>query len=176
MLLSRDELIATVFRETDRVQRMKMPLALILFGIDDWERWRARLGAQMVDEAEQVLVERMTRLLRCYDSMGRYGEGEFVLVLPGCSSFNAVSLAARLRQEVLGETLVIRNEEMRFTACFGVAGSGGRSALVVLRNCEQALEEARRRGPGSIERCTYDTEPDPAMFLTPVIEDEALHW
>jgi two-component system, cell cycle response regulator len=176
MLLSRDELIATVFRETDRVQRMKMPLALILFGIDDGERWRARGGAEVEDEVVQILVKRMTRLLRCYDSIGRYGEGEFVLVLPGCSSFNAVSLAARLRLEVLGPAFVVRNEEMLFTACFGVAGSGGRSALVVLRNGEQALEKARARGPGSIERCTYDTEPDPAMFLMPVIEDEALHW
>ncbi len=30
MYLSRDELIAMLFRETDRAQRMKTPLALIL--------------------------------------------------------------------------------------------------------------------------------------------------
>lgn len=37
MLLSRNELIATLFRETDRSQRLKTGLTLILCGIVDWK-------------------------------------------------------------------------------------------------------------------------------------------
>ena len=37
MLLSRDELVSALFRETDRAQRLKMPLALIA-------RWILRIG------------------------------------------------------------------------------------------------------------------------------------
>jgi len=44
MLLSRNELIAAMFRETDRSQRMKMGLAVILYAIDDWEAQRLRVG------------------------------------------------------------------------------------------------------------------------------------
>ena len=33
MLLSRDELVSALFSETDRAQRLKMPLALIAIGL-----------------------------------------------------------------------------------------------------------------------------------------------
>ena len=39
MLLDRDELITTLFRETDRAQRLKIGLVLVLCGIDGWEDW-----------------------------------------------------------------------------------------------------------------------------------------
>jgi len=176
MVLSRDELVAALFRETDRAQRMKTPLALILFGIEDWEKWRSKLDLHALDDAALEIVGRTTRFLRCYDSVGRYGDGEFVLVLPGCNSFNAVFMAQRLSLEVFGSPLMIGGEEIRLAASFGVSGSGGRSPLVVLRNGEQALKTARARGAGAVERCAYDAEPDPATFLIPVIEDSALHW
>jgi GGDEF domain-containing protein len=155
---------------------MKTSLALILFGIDDWEKWRSRLEQPALDDTAMEIVRRTTRFLRCYDSLGRCGEGEFALVLPGCNSFNAVYLAERLRMVVFGSPFVVGGAEIRFAACFGVSGSGGRSPLVVLRNGEQALNVARSKGAGSIERCAYDAEPDPATFLMPVIEDGALHW
>lgn len=176
MLLSRDELIAVVFRETDRAQRMKTPLAMILCGINEWEKCRSTLDQRALDAAPLEIGQRITRFLRCYDSIGRYGEGKFVVVLPGCNSFNAVSLAERLSVGVFGPAIILCDQEIRFTACFGVAGSGGRSPLVVLQNAEQALDSARARGAGFVERCSYDAEPDPATFLMPVIDDGALHW
>ena len=176
MLLSRDELIAALFRETDRSQRMKMGLAVILYAIDDWEAQRSRVGESALAEAEQQVATRVLRLLRCYDSVGRYGDGEFALVLPGCNSFNATSMAERLRNAISESAVKAGLKELQFTACFGVAGSGGRSPVVVLKNAQRALDRARERGAGSIERSSYDAEPDPATLLMPVLEDEALHW
>jgi two-component system, cell cycle response regulator len=176
MLLSRNELIAALFRETDRSQRMKTGLAVILYAIDDWEGRRLMLGERALAEEEQRIATGVLRLLRCYDSIGRYGDGEFAVVLPGCNSFNAVSMAERLSQMISESAIRAGAEGLQFTACFGVAGSGGRSPVVVLKNAQRALERARARGAGSIERSSYDAEPDPAMLLKPVIEDEALHW
>jgi len=48
--------------------------------------------------------------------------------------------------------------------------------VVVLKNAQRALDRARERGAGSIERSSYDAEPDPATLLMPVLEHEALHW
>jgi len=176
MPLSRDELIAAFFRETDRAQRMKTALSVILFAIDEWSDWLSRLERPVLAEAEDVLTARTARLLRCYDVMGRYGDGQFGLVLPGCNSFNAAGMAERLNFTVYGAAVRAGDEDLTFSACFGVAGSGGRSPLVVLRNAETALNNARIRGHGSIERSSYDAEPDPASFRMPVIQDESLHW
>jgi len=176
MLLDRDELITTLFRETDRAQRLKTGLALVLCGIDGWEDWRSRLDKATVTELEQEITKRIVRILRCYDSLGHVDEGEYCVILPGCNGFNAVRMAERFREEVFGSKILTGREELNLEACFGVAGSGGRSPLVVLRNAENALQKARARGTGSIERSSYEAEPDPATFSSPVVDDKALLW
>src|SRR5579872_2051400 len=174
MLLSRDELIAALFRETDRAQRMKTSLSVILCGIDGWNELRARVGGHAMEKAEQDIVKRIVRHLRCYDSVGRFGDAEFAVILPGCNSFSAVPMAERLGTDVFGPAVGVGTEELTLAACFGVAGSGGRSPMVVLRNAEQALRNAREQGPGSVERCSYDIEPDPATFLATVVGNAEL--
>ena len=172
MLLSQDELIATLFRETDRAQRMKTPLAVILCRIDDPLLPGLLCKKRALRDSLPEIEQRITRLLRCYDSLGQIREDEFALVLPGCTSFNDVSMAERLKLGVFGSPVILGGVEIGFTAHFGIAGSGGRSSLIVLRNAEQALQSASRRCAGTIERCTYDTETDAGLFLIPAIEQE----
>jgi len=148
-LCKRDATVSMLFRETDRVQRMKTPLSVMLLGVDDFEHWTARFGAAGCDELLSEVVERVRRLLRSYDLFGRLGAWEFVLGLPGCTLHNAVSLAERIR-EVFEEPFKVDGVSARLTAGFGIASSDGRSPVVVLREAEQALEAARAAGPESI--------------------------
>lgn len=170
MLLSRDELIATLFRETDREQRLKTPLAVIRCGIWNWEEWRSKIGPGVLQAAMREIARRIERLLRCYDSVGQEVAGQLVLILPGCNSLNALSMSERLKTEVFGKLVAVDEQRIQFTVCFGVVASGGRSPLVVLREAEQALILARRRGAGAVELATSNADPDPA-FLIPSIGD-----
>src|ERR1017187_5601029 len=81
---NRDTLLSMLFRETDRVQRMKTLLSLILFGFDDFSSWSSRLGAGACDDLLCQVVGRVPRLLRSYDVLGRVGNDEFLVILPGC--------------------------------------------------------------------------------------------
>lgn len=173
MLLTRNELIAALFRETDRAQRMKTPLSFILCGIDGWADLQGRIGNGVLRSVEAEIVRRIARHLRCYDSLGGYGDGEYAVILPGCNSYSAVSMAQRLGIGAFGSE-VGTGAGLKMSACFGVTGSGGRSPIVVLRNAEQALKSAREQSPGSVERCSYDAEADPATFLVSVIGDVEL--
>lgn len=148
-LSNRAAMLAMLFRETDRVQRMKTPLTLMLLGVDDFAHWTARFGAAECDQLLCQVVERVRRLLRSYDLFGRLGAWEFVLGLPGCSLLNAVTLAERIR-EVFLEPFRVGGVSVRLTAGFGIAASEGRSPVVVLREAEEALEAARAAGPESI--------------------------
>ena len=143
MLLDRDELISILFRETDRAQRMKTPLSLIHCGICDGQRWQSELGSPSLEVAMSAIAVRIIRLLRCYDSVGKVGAGELVLILPGCNNSDATKMAERLRTEVFGSSVPIGQNQLIFTACFGVVTSGGRSPIVVLRDAERALALAR---------------------------------
>ena len=75
-----------LFRETDRVQRTKASLCMVLFDIDDFGHWNSRLGSDACDELLCKVVSRTTRLLRSYDLFGRPGKDEFLVALPGCST------------------------------------------------------------------------------------------
>lgn len=175
MLLSRDALVYALFCETDRAQRTKSPLALVHCGIDDWQSWRTQLGETAFEAAMVEVAGRIGRLLRCYDSLGGVAAGEFVLVLPGCDSVNAASMAERLNREVFGLPVVVGERRIELAASFGVAASGGRSPFVVLRDADRAFHRARMRGAGTVECFATESEANPAAFLNPVLQDESLH-
>ena len=78
---TRETLLSLLFRETDRVQRMKTELCFVLFDIDDFGHWNSRLGAAACDDLLAKVVERVGVLLRSYDLLGRVGKDEF---LAGC--------------------------------------------------------------------------------------------
>jgi diguanylate cyclase (GGDEF)-like protein len=177
-IYNRETLLSMLFRETDRVQRLKSSLCMILFDIDDFGHWNSRLGSDACDELLCQAVERTTRLLRTYDLFGRVGKDEFLIALPGCSTVNAVMLSERIRMDVFAAPFLVAGEAIRMSACFGIASSNGRSPIVVLREAEQALAEAKVTGPESIE-CFGDcprSAASPVTFLTSTSGDELLAW
>jgi diguanylate cyclase (GGDEF)-like protein len=175
---NRETMLSMLFRETDRVQRMKGSLCMILFDIDDFGHWNSRLGTEACDDLLCQVVARTTRLLRSYDLLGRAGKDEFLMALPGCSSVNAVMMAERLRMDVFSAPFRVNTEVIRLSACFGIASSMGRSPVVVLRDAEQALLTAKASGPESIQYAGDFPEPSaaPVAFLSNTFGDELLAW
>ncbi len=133
----RDQLMAVLFRETDRALRMNTPLALMLMSVTECC-------------AEQV-AERTGRLLRSYDFLGRAGANELLLILPGCAAESAVLLAERIELDIRGTEFEAHGSRVSLSACFGIAVSAGRSPLVVLREAEVALQRAREGGGAAIQ-------------------------
>lgn len=175
---NREALLSLIFRETDRVQRLQSSLTLLLFDVDDFGHWNARLGMDACNEMLRLISRRAARLLRTYDMLGRTGNDEFLIALPGCSVVNAVTLAERLRQEVFSLPYRVGNDSIRLSASFGIAQSHGRSPVVVLREAEQALARAKEAGPESIQ--TFDssphTAPAPVTFLSSASGEKLLAW
>lgn len=175
---NREAMLSTLFRETDRVQRMNSSLCLVLFDIDDFGHWNSRLGVNACDDLLCQVVSRTQRLLRSYDIMGRPGMDQFLIALPGCTPVNAAMLAERLRLEVFSSPFHVAGEAIRLSACFGVASSQGHSPVVVLREAEQALQSAKEAGPESIQCFGSSALPAPApvTFLSSTSGDELLAW
>ena len=146
----RPALLSILFRETDRVQRMKTALCLILFGFDTCEGGDSHIEVWRCDEVLSQVAQRTTRLLRSYDLLGQLENNELLLVLPGCDNFNATMLAERLKQDVFSQPFQLAGKQTQLSVCFGIASSNGRSPVVVLREAEKALSAAKDRGAGSI--------------------------
>jgi two-component system, cell cycle response regulator len=174
----REALLAALFRETDRVQRMNGPLSLVLFDIDDFGHWNSRLGTEACDELLCQVVARTAPLLRSYDLLGRPGMDEFLIALPACGTANALALTERLRGDVFASPFHVANESVRLSACFGIAASHGRSPVVVLREAEKTLEWAKAAGPESIQcfGSAGTPSPSPVTFFSATSGDELLAW
>jgi two-component system cell cycle response regulator len=175
---NRETILSMLFRETDRVQRMNSALTLLLLDIDDFGHWNSRLGNDACDDLLCQVSDRIARLLRSYDLLGRPGMDEFLLVLPGCSAVNAFMLAERMRVDVFNSPFRVGSDAIRLSACFGIAASQGRSPVVVLREAEQALQWARTAGPESIQ-CFGDSphsSDGPVTFLSSSSGDDLMAW
>lgn len=151
-LWNREALLSLIFQETDRVQRMKTELSLMLIDLDGFSRVNHEYGYEAGDSVLTGLANRFRRQLRSYDLIGRCGEDEFLLALPGCGRDNAQALAERIRATVLARPFAAGNEATTLTASFGIAVSRGRSPLTVLREAERALGEAKQAGRNCV-RC-----------------------
>ena len=145
-LWNREAVLRLLFQETDRVQRMHTPLSLILLDLDQFSVLNLQYGITACDQVLRQIADRFRRYLRSYDLIGRCGEDEFLVALPGCPLDLAGEQAERLRLTVRERPFTFQDATLNVTASFGVAESDGRSPLIVLREAERALADAKLGG------------------------------
>jgi len=145
-LWNREAFLRQLFPETDRVQRMGRPLAVLVLDIDHFARINDEFGHDAGDKVLRELGNRLRRYLRSYDLVGRSDNDEFLIALPGCNSSEARHLASRIRTVLLHRPFAAGDDIITVTASIGLAQSRGRSPLVVLRDAERALADAKLNG------------------------------
>ena len=150
----REAMLDLLFQETDRVQRLRTPLCLLQLDIDRFTDLNLRYGYAMGDRLLPLVTSRLRNQLRSYDIIGRVGEDEFLISLPGCIGVHAEEQAERLRVLLSRRPFTVEGTGLRITASFGVAESLGRSPLIVLREVERALASAKLQGRDRV--CLYD--------------------
>src|SRR2546430_15920965 len=92
----------------------------------------------------------MRDAIRPYDSIGRYGGEEFLLVLSNCDTIGAAALAERLLQAVRKDTIVLAEGPVSVTLSAGVATSGViQDPETLVGVADAALYRAKPRGGNS---------------------------
>lgn len=146
----REAILDLVFKETDRVQRLQSPLSIMLLDIDGFTELNLKYGHNDTDKLLKMFANRLRHQLRSYDLLGRYAGDEFMIAVPGCTSADAQAKAERIRLAIAKRPFTVEGNEFFLTASIGVAGSLGRSPLVVLREAERALTLAKQQGPNTV--------------------------
>jgi two-component system cell cycle response regulator len=162
-LLNREAMMRLLFQETDRVQRMRTPLTLMLIDLDKFSEINIEFGYGTGDAVLREFSQRLRRYLRSYDILGRCGEDEFLVGLPGCMADHAALMAERLQNTVLDKPYHIHRDVLNVTASIGLGTSRGRSPLIVLREAERALRNAKLAGRNCVR--TFGQPVDSAAML-----------
>jgi diguanylate cyclase (GGDEF)-like protein len=144
---NRAAILDTLKRESDRSQREESPLSVIMVDLDHFKQINDRWGHQTGDEVLREVTKRLQSVLRPYDTLGRYGGEEFVVVAPGCDRNSSLKLAERLRGTVNAKPVLTPASSLPVTLSLGVASlSKGLSSESLLQRADEALYGAKRAG------------------------------
>jgi diguanylate cyclase (GGDEF)-like protein len=124
--------------------------------LDNFKIVNDSLGHAHGDRLLVGFAERLRKLLRPGDVLGRFGGDEFVVLLENVSSASDATPVAERLLDDLRRPFRIGDSTVFLTVSVGVAVShGGRdSAEVLLRNADAAMYQAKDRGRSRIE--VYD--------------------
>ncbi len=99
-LYNRRFLDATLNSEFTRAQRSHTLLSVVMFDIDHFKKFNDTHGHDQGDRVLQMVSRVLQEAVRDFDFPCRYGGEEYVAILPGVTSADALELAERLRIQV----------------------------------------------------------------------------
>jgi two-component system, cell cycle response regulator len=133
--------------EMSRGKRAGKPVAVVLADLDHFKKVNDTYGHPAGDTILREAAARMRMALRAYDSIGRYGGEEFLIVLPGCSSEAAVVAAERARVCV-ASPVHVADTDIPLSVSLGVASTAmaPEDPDALIQAADEALYRAKAGG------------------------------
>src|SRR5271167_1619453 len=94
---NRSSILDILQRELSRAGREKSSVGIVLADLDQFKLVNDTYGHFAGDAVLREFARRMQAVTRPYDSVGRYGGEEFLIILPGCDSECTSNQAERMR-------------------------------------------------------------------------------
>jgi len=155
-LWNRRSIFEILDREIDRSRREQTPVCVVMADLDHFKQINDTYGHQAGDLVLESVSQCISDLKRPYDSIGRYGGEEFLMVLPGCSLEHASNRSEELRRMVEDLTIRLGSTTLHVTCSFGIAGSDTpATAEELVAQADSALYAAKRAGRNQIQTTTY---------------------
>jgi two-component system, cell cycle response regulator len=146
-ILNRRAIIEKLRQELSRVSRLGELCAVGMCDIDHFKQVNDTHGHQTGDEVLCELTRIMSESLRPYDSAGRIGGEEFLMIAPVKERTDSVSVFERLRMRVAESKMTTRSGELSITVSIGVACATAGSAVdEILEASDAAMYRAKNAG------------------------------
>jgi len=149
-LWNRGAILSLVQAELLRSSREKKPCSLLLCDIDHFKRINDNHGHLAGDLVLKEIARRLTASVRGYDSVGRFGGEEFLIVLGNCGNGCIEPRAETIRAAVAGTAFSIENRNLDVTMSIGglicEAWKGEPPIEAFLAQADSALYQAKSEG------------------------------
>jgi two-component system cell cycle response regulator len=168
-LLNRSEIIETLRRELVRSQREKKPVTLMLADIDRFKAVNDEMGHQAGDSVLKEVARRLRNGARTYDSIGRYGGEEFLLLLPGCDLIAAFNRADQFRKLISAESITTAKGCRTVTMSVGIAVAEPDRQVdvqMLIQEADAGLYRAKRNGRNRVEYIDKPERANQAQAIT----------
>jgi diguanylate cyclase (GGDEF)-like protein len=161
-LWNRSSILSELGRELARSARESRPLGVVIVDLDHFKQVNDTYGHLAGDAVLREAARRMQNSIRQYDSIGRYGGEEFLILFPGCGEAESFAQADRLRKQLAQAEMSVNDSAVRITASFGITTAlPGEICTpeLLIRKADEALYLAKKSGRNRVELLTCRSEP-----------------
>jgi diguanylate cyclase (GGDEF)-like protein len=150
-ILNRGAIMERIAIEMERSYRKNENLCIAMVDLDHFKEVNDTFGHSAGDTVLCETASRMSSVLRPYDSIGRYGGEEFIVVFPRCDVSAAAAIAERIRRAISIAPVGAQNDRISVTASIGIAEArNSKDADAVIREADWlSFAPSRRDGTES---------------------------
>ncbi|HEX4786742.1 MAG TPA: GGDEF domain-containing protein [Candidatus Sulfotelmatobacter sp.] len=151
-LWNRKAIMAILERDLLRSERDHQPVGLIMIDVDHFKAINDSRGHAAGDTVLRIIASGIAAVVRPYDSVGRCGGEEFLIVTPGCELADTWELAERVRCHVAGCNIVVGGASVQVSLSLGVAVADAAVDMEkLLHAADTALYQAKHAGRNRVE-------------------------
>lgn len=148
-VFNRRHFMDMIYKEINYATRVRQPLSVILLDVDYFKRINDNYGHQAGDVVLQTIAQRLSKELRVYDALARFGGEEFVVMLRGTTLENGLLLAERLRKLVENLLISYEGKTIPVTISLGVATLDPDKVVTaddLIKEADQYMYKSRNKG------------------------------
>jgi two-component system, cell cycle response regulator len=146
---NRGAALEAIGREQSRQVREGGSFGVILIDIDHFKEINDTYGHLCGDTVLKEATARIAKCLRPYDTLGRYGGEEFLIVAPSSDILGTLALSERIRKSIDSAPMETDVVPVHLTVSCGVSASSADNLLdcqALLRTADEALYRAKDLG------------------------------
>ena len=128
-------------------------MVLLFINLDRFDSLKGQLGRSRTDWLLQVVGQRFRETLRAEDTVARYGNDEFMVLLPHLEDPHHAALVATKLLASLEQPFLVGDQALAVTASIGIAAypTDGESFETLVQNADAAMDRARQSTPNSYQ-------------------------
>ena len=154
-LWNRKAILDILQRELLRTERRSESVGVIMADIDHFKDVNDSRGHAAGDLVLRIIASEIAAVVRPYDSVGRYGGEEFLVVAPDCSIAETWELAERIRSCVAHCSVEVGGTSVQVSLSLGIAiGRSATDSEQLLHAADVALYQAKNAGRNRVEPST----------------------
>jgi diguanylate cyclase (GGDEF)-like protein/PAS domain S-box-containing protein len=123
-------------------------VAVLFLDMDDFKKVNDTMGHETGDQLLQQAASRLRTVVREFDTVGRLGGDEFIILLGGLSNVSNAQQVAEQILEQFRQPFSLQGRELVLTASLGIAiyPEDGATAVELLRNADMAMYHSKEAG------------------------------
>ena len=162
-LLNRTAITDRLNSEMERAAREGQPLSVVLLDLDHFKQVNDTHGHASGDAVLREAARRMKDSMRGYDTVGRYGGEEFLIVAPASAAEDSLKLAERIRDCIARAPIDTPNGPLEVTCSLGAAVAcltPREETNALIGRADAALYRAKANGRNRVEVAGEAELPD----------------